>query len=94
MSPTPAIALTPGAEINGFRLHSATEVPEVRSVAYLLEHPASGARLLHLHTADPENLFSVTFPTPSSDDTGCRTSSSTACWPARAAFRCANRSSK
>ena len=70
MSPTPAIALTPGAEINGFRLHSATEVPEVRSVAYLLEHPASGARLLHLHTADPENLFSVTFPTPSSDDTG------------------------
>ena len=70
MSPTPAIALTPGAEINGFRLHSATAVPEVRSVAYLLEHPASGARLLHLHTADPENLFSVTFPTPSSDDTG------------------------
>ena len=70
MSPTPAIELTPGAELHGFRLHSATEVPEVRSVAYLLEHPASGARLLHLHTADPENLFSVTFPTPSSDDTG------------------------
>ena len=70
MAPTPAIALTPGAEINGFRLHGATELPEVRSVAYLLEHPASGARLLHLHTADPENLFSVTFPTPSSDDTG------------------------
>jgi hypothetical protein len=70
MSPTPAITLKPGAEVHGFRLHSATAVPEVRSVAYQLEHPASGARLLHLHTEDPENLFSVTFPTPSSDDTG------------------------
>ena len=70
MSSTPPIALTPGADVHGFRLRSATEVAEVRSVAYLLEHPASGARLLHLHAADPENLFSVTFPTPSSDDTG------------------------
>ena len=70
MSQTPEITLNPGAEMHGFRLHSATAVPEVRSVAYQLEHPASGARLLHLHTEDPENLFSVTFPTPSSDDTG------------------------
>ena len=70
MSRTPSIALTPGVELHGFVLRDATEVPEVRSVAYLLEHPGSGARLLHLHTDDPENLFSVTFPTPSSDDTG------------------------
>ena len=70
MSRTPSITLEPRAELHGFRLRSATPVPEVRSVAYLLAHPASGARLLHLHTADPENLFSVTFPTPSSNDTG------------------------
>ena len=70
MARTPTIALTAGAELHGFVLRAATEVPEVRSVAYLLEHPGSGARLLHLHTDDPENLFSVTFPTPSSDDTG------------------------
>ena len=70
MSQTPAVTYQPGAELHGFRLRSATPVPEVRSAAYLLEHPASGARLLHLHTADPENLFSVSFPTPPSDDTG------------------------
>ena len=70
MSQTPAVTYEPGTELHGFRLQSATPVPEVRSVAYLLEHAASGARLLHLHTADPENLFSVSFPTPPPDDTG------------------------
>lgn len=70
MSQTPAVTHQPGAELHGFRLRSAAPVPEVRSVAYLLEHPASGARLLHLHTVDPENLFSVSFPTPPPDDTG------------------------
>ena len=70
MSRTPAVTYQPGAELDGFRLRSATAVPEVRAVAYLLEHAASGARLLHLHTADPENLFSVSFPTPPADDTG------------------------
>ena len=70
MSQTPAITHQPGADLHGFRLRSATAVPEVRAVAYLLEHPASGARLLHLHAADPENLFSVSFPTPAPDDTG------------------------
>ena len=68
--PAAAGALKPGTELHGFRLHSATPVPEVRSIAYLLEHQATGARLLHLHTADPENLFSVSFPTPPGDDTG------------------------
>ena len=70
MSSAPVITLNPGTELHGFRLQSATPVPEVRSVAYLLEHAASGARFLHLHSADPENLFSVSFPTPPSDDTG------------------------
>ena len=70
MSQTPSVTHEPGTELHGFRLQSATPVPEVRSVAYLLQHPTSGARLLHLHTADPENLFSVSFPTPPPDDTG------------------------
>ena len=68
--PAAAGALEPGTELNGFRLQSATPVPEVRSIAYLLEHQVTGARLLHLHTGDPENLFSVSFPTPPGDDTG------------------------
>ena len=35
-----------------------------------LSHQRSGARLLHLYTNDTENLFSINFPTPPSDDTG------------------------
>jgi Zn-dependent M16 (insulinase) family peptidase len=42
----------------------------MRSTALVLTHVRTGARVLHLHNDDPENLFSVTFPTPPPDDTG------------------------
>ena len=38
--------------------------------AYRVDHRASGARILHVHCDDPENLFSINFPTPPPDDTG------------------------
>ncbi len=56
--------------IEGFIVRRITPVPAVRSTAVELEHLASGAQLLHLHNDDTENLFSITFPTPPSDDTG------------------------
>jgi len=46
------------------------ELPEIRCVAYELRHDRSGARMLHLHTEDTENLFAVAFRTPPPDDTG------------------------
>jgi presequence protease len=70
MSKTPDVIFHAGQQLDGFVVRRAEPVEECRSVAYELEHPASGAKLLHLHNDDGENLFSVTFPTPPPDDTG------------------------
>jgi presequence protease len=59
-----------GQQLDGFIVRRAEPVTEFRSTAYELEHPRSGARILHLHNDDGENLFSVTFTTPPPDDTG------------------------
>ena len=67
---TPEVILRVGQEHSGFVVRAATPLPEVRAVVYQLEHRGSGARVLHLHADDPENLFAVAFPTPPPDDTG------------------------
>jgi len=54
----------------GFIVHKTTPVPALRGTAIELEHEQSGARILHLHTEDTENLFSISIPTPPPDDTG------------------------
>lgn len=59
-----------GDVIHGFTVIKATPVPALRGTAIELEHPASGARALHLACEDTENLFSISFPTPAPDDTG------------------------
>jgi presequence protease len=70
MTSTPDAALKEGQDILGFRVTRVVPLPNQRSVAYQLEHTRTGARILHLHNDDAENLFSITFPTPPSDDTG------------------------
>ena len=70
MPEIPEITLQVGQEINGFQIKVVTPLEELRAVAYQIEHEHSGARLMHLHTDDTENLFSISFPTPPSDDTG------------------------
>ena len=62
--------LAPGQRINGFVVKAATPVDELRLTAYELAHEKSGARAMHLHADDSENLFSISFPTPPPDDTG------------------------
>ena len=64
------IKLLNGDNIEGFLVKAVTPLSELRMVAYQFEHLQSGARLLHLHTDDAENLFSISFPTPPPDDTG------------------------
>lgn len=59
-----------GETIDEFIVCSVDPVPEVRGRAYRIDHRASGARILHIHCDDPENLFSINFPTPPPDDTG------------------------
>ena len=66
----PEVDLHPGEQLHGFEVKAVTPIDELRAVKIELAHQHSGARLLHLYTNDTENLFSINFPTPPSDDTG------------------------
>src|SRR5690606_35962997 len=70
MSEMPEAELREGQTLHGFTVKRVTPLPGLRSVAIELEHDRTGARVLHLHNRDTENLFSITFPTPPADDTG------------------------
>jgi len=67
---TSTVQLDVGSLLHEFRVCRIEPVPELRAVAYQFEHETTGARLLHIHCADTENLFSVSFPTPPADNTG------------------------
>ena len=47
-----------------FQLVRETDLPQVRAFAREFVHQPSGARLIHLETADPENVFALAFATP------------------------------
>ncbi len=66
----PEPTLTSGSSIYGFKVQRVEAVPEVRAMAYEMEHEATGAKVLHLHCGDRENLFSIGFRTPPRDSTG------------------------
>lgn len=59
-----------GDERHGFRLHQVVPLAELNATVYRLEHGATGARYLHLASADDNNLFAVGFRTPPRDSTG------------------------
>jgi len=66
----PAPRLRGGEIVHGFKIARVEAIPEIRVTAYEAEHVKTGARVLHLHYDDRENLFSVGFRTPSLDSTG------------------------
>jgi len=66
----PDITMEPGQRVHGFIVEEVQPLPDLRAVAYRLHHDRSGARLLHLHAPDPENLLAIAFRTPPPDDTG------------------------
>lgn len=53
-----------------FELVREADIPSIRAYAREFSHPASGARLLHLETDDPENCFALAFATPPESDDG------------------------
>jgi Zn-dependent M16 (insulinase) family peptidase len=59
-----------GDVIEGFQLKKISKLDNLKAVAYELEHIKSGAKLLHLHADDDENLLSIAFRTPPPNDTG------------------------
>ena len=62
--------LTIGNSYRGFRLLERKTVAEINSEAHIFEHEWSGARLLLMANDDDNKVFSVTFRTPPTDDTG------------------------
>ncbi len=57
-------------ELTAYELIQKKEAPEIDSVAYLLRHKKSGARVLLLSNEDENKVFSIAFRTPPSDSTG------------------------
>ncbi len=59
-----------GDKRHGFHIRRIEQIREIRVTAYEIEHEQTGARILHLHCDDRENLFSIGFRTPPRDSTG------------------------
>ncbi len=62
--------MTTRHSIGAFEVLARRELPEYRSSALYARHAATGCEVLHLGTADTENLFAFCFATPPRDDTG------------------------
>ena len=60
----------PGDEAHGFRVEGVKKLTDIRAVCYECTHLKTGAKLLHLHCNDEENLYGIAFRTPPSDSTG------------------------
>jgi len=66
----PDMTLTTGESLHGFRVLRVEQIPEIRITAYETEHEKTGAKVLHLHSDDRENLYAIGFRTPPGDSTG------------------------
>jgi len=66
----PPPTLRAGEILHGFKILRVETLPGVRITAYEIEHEKTGARVLHLHSADRENLYAIGFRTPPADSTG------------------------
>lgn len=55
---------------HGFKLIEEDTINEIGSKAKIFEHEKSGARLLHLENNDDNKVFSITFRTTPTDNTG------------------------
>lgn len=56
--------------VKAFTLINKYDIPEQSGVLYEYVHNNTGAKLLHMETADTNKTFSVSFRTPPVDDTG------------------------
>ncbi|MGV8057653.1 MAG: insulinase family protein [Smithellaceae bacterium] len=66
----PRTTLQAGDELYGFKVLRVETLPGIRITAYEIEHEKTGAKVLHLHSDDRENLYAIGFRTPPEDSTG------------------------
>ena len=69
-STIPAPTHKAGTSVHGFDIEAVTEIPDIKARTYEATHARTGAKVMHVHCNDEENLFSVGFRTPPSDSTG------------------------
>ena len=62
--------LKTGDRIGGYRIQRISELKEINSFFYELEHERTGSRHIHISNADKENTFGVAFKTVPTDSTG------------------------
>lgn len=56
--------------IHGFVVQRVEQINDIRITAYEILHEKTGAKIIHLHCADKENLYAIGFRTPPKDSTG------------------------
>jgi hypothetical protein len=56
--------------IYGFLVLRVEKIEDIRVTAYEIKHEKTGAKILHLHCDDRENLYAIGFRTPPNDSTG------------------------
>jgi hypothetical protein len=84
--PSPTMAA--GGQRYGFKVLRVEQIDDIRVTAYEMEHVDTGAKVLHLHCDDPENLYAIGFRTPPPPiPRGFRTSWSIRYWPGPRSFR-------
>ncbi len=66
----PQPTLKAGDALHGFKVLRVQTFADLRVTAYEIEHDQTGAKVLHLHSFDRENLYAIGFRTPPADSTG------------------------
>ena len=66
----PQPTLKAGDALHGFKVLRVQTFADLRVTAYEIEHDRTGAKVLHLHSLDRENLYAIGFRTPPADSTG------------------------
>jgi len=69
-SNVPQPTLQAGDLFQGFKVLRVETIKAMRLTAYEIEHQKTGAKVLHLHAFDGENLYAIGFRTPPADSTG------------------------
>lgn len=69
-SGSPQATLRENQQLQGFNVLRVKSLPGIRVTAYEIEHVKTGAKVLHLHAFDRENLYAIGFRTPPYDSTG------------------------
>lgn len=70
LSCVPQPTMKTGDLLSGFRILRVVPMEAMRLTAYEIEHVKTGAKVLHLHAFDRENLYAIGFRTPPADSTG------------------------